>query len=183
MEAQASTVFRRLNYLTQCVIFFDEFEEFFRDRKEENDGKRKKDQENNNTLLSAKVNELRKFGHNGAEGRHGFSPHDRTIAAFTTSAMLPRLQELHDAGRSLIILATNHFEKLDEAIVRAGRFDFKEEINHPEKSRFETCNGGYFLYPTRRSLDELHLKREQQPELQMVAKVIAEILDDSKSEA
>lgn len=94
MEARANEVFRRLQYLTSCVIFFDEFEEFFRDRGKEDQNRAK-------------------------------SPtHDRTIAAFTTSAMLPRLQDLHDEGRCLIFLATNHPDKIDRAIKRPGRFDF-----------------------------------------------------------
>ena len=101
MEARASEVFRRLNYLSGCVIFFDEFEEFFRDRRN-----------------------LIKFSTEGVDLESGEVPdspiHDRTIAAFTTSAMLPRLQDLHDEARCLIFLATNHVEKIDPAI-RAPR--------------------------------------------------------------
>ena len=152
MEARASTVFRRLNYLTQCVVFFDEFEEFFRDRKEASDG----------------VKEPKYAGENG------ISPHNRTIAAFTTSAMLPRLQALHDSGRSLIFLATNHFERIDDAIVRAGRFDFKEVVDHPKVGRFDGSEKGYFRAPTRHTKNILQL--ESDDDLRLLASVIHKAL-------
>jgi hypothetical protein len=106
IEAQANNVFDRLNHLRRCVIFFDEFEEFFVSRKPE--------QGLETSDTSYKM---------------------RTIAAFTTSAMLPRLQQLHDQQRCLIFLATNHSEKMDSAIKRRGRFDFQIEVNHPTAQR------------------------------------------------
>jgi hypothetical protein len=106
MEAQANYVFERLNHLRRCVIFFDEFEEFFVSRKPEH-------------------------GIETADGSYKM----RTIAAFTTSAMLPRLQELHDKRWCLIFLATNHLDKMDEAIKRRGRFDFQVVVNHPTADR------------------------------------------------
>jgi ATPase family associated with various cellular activities (AAA) len=106
IEAQANEVFDRLNHLRRCVIFFDEFEEFFVSRKPE--------QGLETSDTSYKM---------------------RTIAAFTTSAMLPRLQQLHDKQRCLIFLATNHPEKMDAAIKRRGRFDFQIEVNHPTAQR------------------------------------------------
>ena len=120
MEIRSTIVFRRLNYLTQCVVFFDEFEEFVRDR----------------TI----------------EAESTSSPSSRTIAAFTTSAMLPRFQDLRDQGRSLIFLATNDVEKIDDAIKRAGRFDFIEKIDYPTVSRFCGENG-YFFNPGRINLE------------------------------
>lgn len=122
MEAQASTVFRMLTYLTNCVIFFDEFEEFLRDRRDE---------------IAPTV-------------------HDRTIAAFTTAAMLPRFQDLHDAKRCLIFLATNHLGKIDEAIIRPGRFDFQETIDHPEIIRFTDSQKSYLNCLTKRTFEELY---------------------------
>ncbi|MCH7916105.1 MAG: AAA family ATPase, partial [Deltaproteobacteria bacterium] len=119
MEARASEVFRRLNYLSGCVIFFDEFEEFFRDR-----------------------------------GPGDSSIHDRTIAAFTTSAMLPRLQELHDQRRCLIFLATNDENKIDPAIKRPGRYDFRLDINHRTCSRIIE----YLDAPTCRTLEDIGIK-------------------------
>lgn len=133
MEAQASKVFRRLNYLTQCVVFFDEFEEFFRNRPTQKDGCGIEDCKNK-TL----------------EVNHGaVQIHNRTAAAFATSAMLPRLQDLHDSERSLILLATNDADGLDTAITRTGRFDFKENVDYPKLSRFTTQaqKQGYYKVP------------------------------------
>ncbi len=137
MEARATEVFRRLNYLTGCVIFFDEFEEFFRQRPNKNAAKKtsKADDDSRNNI------------------------HDRTIAAFTTSAMLPRIQDLHDQRSCLFFLATNHVDQIDEAIMRPGRFDFDESINHPELSQF--TNGGksgYFSNITKIGLENLNLE-------------------------
>ena len=153
MEARASTVFRRLNYLTQCVVFFDEFEEFFRDRKEANNGGKEPSYAEKN----------------------GISPHNRTIAAFTTSAMLPRLQALHDSGQSLIFLATNHFKRIDDAIVRSGRFDFRETVDHPKLDRFDGSERSYFRAPTRHT--RRILKLESNGELRLLASVIKEALE------
>lgn len=127
METRATEVFRRLNMLTGCVIFFDEFEEFFRDRKvagrkvapdeEQTDDSKRRVQVD---VVSVPVADW---------------IHDRTIAAFTTSAMLPRLQDLRDEHGCVIFLATNHIDRLDEAIIRVGRFDFLESVNHPSLRR------------------------------------------------
>jgi hypothetical protein len=144
MEARATEVFRRLNYLTECVIFFDEFEEFFRDR-EGHDG----------PLKERITNPPRK---NNNSPKMAPAPiHDRTIAAFTTSAMLPRLQDLHDQKRCVIFLATNNLAKIDGAIIRPGRFDYCETIEHPELSRF---NGedSYLDNPGWRMLDQINVE-------------------------
>lgn len=42
---------------------------------------------------------------------------------FLTTSMLPKLAGLHDEGRSLFFVATNHRTGFDEAITRPGRFD------------------------------------------------------------
>ncbi len=122
METRATEVFHHLSYLTGCVIFFDEFEEFFRKRPEKNDKEE-----------SEKLN-IKQFLCRYPENVPS-SSHDRTIAAFTTSAMLPRLQDLHDEGRCLIFLATNHPKQIDPAILRQGRFDYFLEIMPPKVSR------------------------------------------------
>ena len=153
MEARASTVFRRLTYMTQCVVFFDEFEEFFRNRKESNEGSE----------------DL------GRIGEAASSTHDRTIAAFTTSSMLPRLQDLHDSGRSLIFLATNHIEKIDDAVVRPGRFDFSEFIDYPATTRFDDSPTSYFRVPTKKTRELLDL--ENNNDFRLVATAIKQALD------
>ncbi len=104
MEARATEVFRYLKLLTNCVIFFDEYEEFFRAR----EGK-----------AETPMGEI----------------DNRTIAAFMTSGMLPRLQDLHDAQQCLVFLATNFPKNIDEAVRRAGRFDFNLMIPHPQSKR------------------------------------------------
>lgn len=106
IEAQASQVFDRLNLLRRCVIFFDEFEEFFVSRASE--------QNTGDPDTSYKM---------------------RTIAAFMTAAMLPRLQQLHNKRRCLIFLATNYPDKMDRAVKRLGKFDFQIEIKHPTAKR------------------------------------------------
>jgi hypothetical protein len=107
MEARAAEVFRMLRLLTNCVIFFDEYEEFFRAR------------ENEKPIAPNIVPFV----------------DSRTVAAFITSGMLPRLQELHDERRCLVFLATNSLKSIDVAVRRAGRFDFRLEIQHPDQTR------------------------------------------------
>lgn len=45
-----------------------------------------------------------------------------------TTALLPKLQDLHDQSRSLFFVATNHYDKIDEAARRFGRFDLTIEV-------------------------------------------------------
>jgi hypothetical protein len=119
MEAQANMVFQNLTYLRGCVIFFDEFEEFFLARSEQAKSIGEETAEQNRA--GEPIRAVR--GHDKLAPSKGYQ--SRTIAAFTTSAMLPRLQELHNEARCLIFLATNHPEKIDPAIARVGRFDFR----------------------------------------------------------
>ncbi len=107
LEARATEVFRQLKLLTNCVIFFDEYEEFFRTRGDEKE-----------KALPAPAH-----------------VDNRSIAAFMTSGMLPRLQDLHDEQRCLVFLATNFESVLDKAVKRIGRFDFTLTIDHPKPSR------------------------------------------------
>jgi AAA+ superfamily predicted ATPase len=46
-----------------------------------------------------------------------------TATQFLTTAMLPKLTELHDKGHVMFFMATNYQERFDQAIKRAGRFD------------------------------------------------------------
>ncbi|MGW3993935.1 ATP-binding protein [Amycolatopsis sp. NPDC004772] len=45
-----------------------------------------------------------------------------------TTALLPKLQDLHDRAQSLFFVATNHFPQIDEAARRFGRFDLILEV-------------------------------------------------------
>ena len=165
MEARANEVFRRLNYLSGCVIFFDEFEEFFRDRRN--------------------LKKPTTKGRRRASGEGPDSPiHDRTIAAFTTSAMLPRLQDLHDEARCLIFLATNHLEKIDPAIMRPGRFDFMEWVEHPTRRRISA----YLKRPTKITLErdmglhvtgQFRVKPEDRDKRERICKAVKKALVDT----
>jgi len=56
----------------------------------------------------------------------------RTVGAFITSGMLPRLQLLHDQRWMLLIVATNSGpEHLDPAVTREGRFDVIQKLDYP----------------------------------------------------
>ena len=180
MEARATTVFRYLTYLTRCVIFFDEFEEFFRDRNEQTDSNRDTAPSSASAASdpqSGTQKITQPLASNGEQSNQGtrFSPHDRTIAAFTTSAMLARMQDLHDAGQSLIFLATNHFHKLDDAIVRAGRFDFMQTIDHPTIDRFSIGDGSFLRAPGDRMLRSLQTTLGSE-ELDTAERIIAQVL-------
>lgn len=60
-------------------------------------------------------------------------PESRTIGAFITAGMLPRLQRLSDKKWVSFILATNSkLEELDPAVTRRGRFDFTLYLEFPK---------------------------------------------------
>jgi hypothetical protein len=60
-------------------------------------------------------------------------PASRTIGAFITAGMLPRLQAVHDRGRIVFVVATNALLiELDKAATRPGRFDIRQEMMHPQ---------------------------------------------------
>lgn len=50
---------------------------------------------------------------------------------FLTTSLLPKLQSLHDRANCLFFVATNHFQDIDEAAKREGRFDFQIQISPP----------------------------------------------------
>jgi len=57
----------------------------------------------------------------------------RTIGAFITSGMLPRIQNLKKKRWSFLFLATNsQLEEIDEAVRRPGRFSASLKIGHPD---------------------------------------------------
>jgi AAA+ superfamily predicted ATPase len=169
MEARASKVFGLLNHLRGCVIFFDEFEEFFLSR-----GKDEENQEEDDNLEVTEtgtgdvVGGEEKDKTKGEEEDDDASYKSRTIAAFTTSAMLPRLQELHDTGRCLIFLATNYPKKLDKAIKRAGRFDFTITVNHPKIDRVLQ----YFTNLNQNSIGMMGLSVETPEDIEEILKAI-----------
>jgi ATPase family associated with various cellular activities (AAA) len=60
------------------------------------------------------------------------SPETRTLGAFITSGMLPRLQDLRDRSWSVFAIVTNtERDELDPAVIRRGRLDKHQRIGHP----------------------------------------------------
>jgi len=57
----------------------------------------------------------------------------RNITAFVTASMLPKLQDLHDRGRVVFAICTNHIESMDPAIKRGGRIDHLIGIGPPDR--------------------------------------------------
>lgn len=57
----------------------------------------------------------------------------RTISAFVTASMLPKLQELHDKGRILFFVCTNHVDTMDPAVLRGGRIDHRLGVGPPDE--------------------------------------------------
>ena len=55
-----------------------------------------------------------------------------SLAALITGAMLPRLQDLHDRGRVIFVIATNRLEAIDPAVKRLGRIDYVVPVGPPE---------------------------------------------------
>jgi SpoVK/Ycf46/Vps4 family AAA+-type ATPase len=58
----------------------------------------------------------------------------RTITAFVTASMLPKLQDLHDTGRVLFFICTNHVRAMDAAVLRGGRIDHRIAVGPPDES-------------------------------------------------
>lgn len=66
--------------------------------------------------------------------RHGEGERveSRTMGAFVTAGMLPRLQQLRDKRWLVFIAAMNtEPDQLDPAAIRPGRFDRQQRIDHP----------------------------------------------------
>ena len=56
-----------------------------------------------------------------------------SLTSLITGAMLPRLQELHDRGGLIVVIATNHMEHLDPGVIREGRIDHKIAVGPPSE--------------------------------------------------
>jgi len=112
-EGSAARIFKDLMRLRRVVILFDECEDFFKPRRRS----------------SGQPDD--KKGQSQSE-----RPEARTIGAFLTAGMLPRLQRLRDNRWVIFVLATNieELDELDEAVRRPGRFDFADELRHPKLS-------------------------------------------------
>jgi ATP-dependent 26S proteasome regulatory subunit len=57
----------------------------------------------------------------------------RSISAFVTASMLPKLQDLHDRGQVLFVICTNHVHMMDPAVLRGGRMDHRIGVPPPDR--------------------------------------------------
>jgi hypothetical protein len=126
-EVSAARIFEDLMRLRRVVVLFDECEDFFKPRPADDEEKR------------GEGDEIRRNSDPGndvdahePEVRAQSDAGTRTIGAFLTAGMLPRLQALRDRRWVLFVLATNSgLAALDPAVRRPGRFDFAECLKHP----------------------------------------------------
>ena len=125
----AHDVFTWLYALEDCVILFDEMEEFMRSRIA---ASHDRDQHSETTVITP--NQLDEaFADSGKDNPQGATTD--YIQRLWTTLFLPLLQELRDEARVIFLVATNHFESVDPAIVRPGRFDFRIHVLPPTAPR------------------------------------------------
>jgi hypothetical protein len=117
-EVSAARIFEDLMRLRRAVVLFDECEDFFKPRPSDEDGDEDRDAQGDGPIQD--------------------DAGTRTIGAFLTAGMLPRLQALRDRRWVIFVLATNSkLAALDKAVRRPGRFDFAECLEHPVLSAQE----------------------------------------------
>lgn len=78
-------------------------------------------------------------------------------AMFSISEILNSLDGLFSTHGRILIATTNHLEKLDEALVRPGRFDIKMEVGYVNKEIFKAFMQKFFP-SEQESLDKIELK-------------------------
>jgi hypothetical protein len=112
VERRAIEVFSHLQDLIRVVVLFDECDELFRARRHirNEDGKRDDDAGNEEV---------------------------RSISAFMTASMLPKLQDLRDNGQVFFVVATNYFDQIDSAAKRIGRIDRIVGVSWPDQQQRE----------------------------------------------
>ncbi len=145
-EAAAARVFTDLKRLKRVVILFDECEDFFRPRpgapgddgsdsgKERDSGDTPSSEAKKQTNAESAPPERapQAVSASREDTSQSAAPDTRTIGAFITAGMLPRLQDLRDARWNVFVLATNvRLEELDSAAIRPGRFDFAQDVVNP----------------------------------------------------
>lgn len=59
----------------------------------------------------------------------------RSISAFMTASMLPKLQDLRDRERIIFVIATNYFDQIDSAAKRIGRIDHIVGVGWPDEAQ------------------------------------------------
>lgn len=124
----AHEVFEWLYELEDCIILFDEMEEFMRSRVTPSFEQRKKLK---HSVTAAALAEL--CVEPGSETREANSTN--YVQRLWTTLFLPLLQGLHDEAKVIFLVATNHFDRVDSAISRPGRFDFRIHVLPPSPER------------------------------------------------
>lgn len=79
-----------------------------------------------------------------------------TESKFLTTYMLPKLAKLHDRGRVVFFMATNFQANFDDAIKRAGRFDFLLCMGPPTLEA--KCNALHAFFGTEEVVTEEIIK-------------------------
>lgn len=108
VERRAVEVFSHLRDLRGVVVLFDECDELFRKRRGVADDDKETGNEN-----------------------------ARSISAFMTASMLPKLQGLRDNGQIFFVIATNYIEDIDPAAKRIGRIDRIVGVGWPDMQQRE----------------------------------------------
>lgn len=135
-EVSAARIFEDLMRLRRAVVLFDECEDFFKPRPNEDDGDEEDEPGVSASESTTKGDERDEHGKEAlgkgdTEGRQEDAG-TRTIGAFLTAGMLPRLQDLRDQRWVIFVLATNsRLPALSKAVRRPGRFDLAERLGHP----------------------------------------------------
>lgn len=112
VERRTSELFLWLRDLAETVVLFDECDELFRAR---NQGAR----------------DIRPGGGGPSPG----GDQARSITAFLTASMLPKLQDLRDRGQVFFVIATNYFDQIDSAVRRVGRIDSIVGVGWPDEAQ------------------------------------------------
>jgi Cdc6-like AAA superfamily ATPase len=73
----------------------------------------------------------------------GSTEQTRNISAFVTASMLPKLQDLHDRGKVLFFICTNHAAMMDTAVLRGGRIDHRLGVGPPDAEARRTIIAGF----------------------------------------
>jgi hypothetical protein len=108
VEKRAIEVFSHLRDLVRVVVLFDECDELFRKRRGAN---------------------------SASKDAQAVSDEARSISAFMTASMLPKLQGLRDNGQIFFVIATNYFEEIDPAAKRIGRIDRVVGVGWPDEKQ------------------------------------------------
>lgn len=144
----AGEVFRWLYVLEDCVILFDEMEEFIRARVTRSGSDAVKlgrywgTQRTRTSSDSESPENASESGRSNTESaqsrddrRDSVSQEPPYVQRIWTTLFLPMLQRLHDDASTIFFVATNYYEKVDPAIARPGRFDFRIHMLPPSPER------------------------------------------------